>query len=73
VDFVSARNIKTHPEQAKDVLTGTEMYDLAAVATFVFEANVMMDPGFDEARCAALFERQPEYIHLVNNPPSNDR
>lgn len=71
VDFINARNIKTHPDQEKGDATGTQMYDLTRVGTFLFEANVMLDLGFDDTQCAALFERQPEYMHLVNNPPAD--
>lgn len=47
------------------------MYDLTSVATFLFEANVPLDLGFDETQCAALFERQPEYVHFAAHPSTS--
>lgn len=69
VDFISARNAKTHPDATKSQLSGHQMYDLTATATYLFEACIMLDLGFDETLCAELFERQPEYRHLADNPP----
>ncbi|MDQ6878405.1 MAG: hypothetical protein M3082_12095 [Candidatus Dormibacteraeota bacterium] len=69
VDFIDARNAKTHPDQAKTRVGGLHMYDLTATATYLFEACIMLDLGFDETVCAELFERQPQYRHLAANPP----
>jgi hypothetical protein len=69
VDFITARNIKTHPDETKGDVGAREMYDLTQAATYLFEACIMVDLGFDEAHCAQLFERQPEYVHLADNPP----
>ncbi len=69
VDFIASRNAKTHPDKEKTVMDGLHMYDLTATATYLFTACVMLDLGFDENLCAQLFERQPAYIHLADNPP----
>ena len=69
VDFIASRNAKTHPDKEKDAMDGLQMYDLTATATYLFTACVMLDLGFDENLCAQLFERQPAYIHLADNPP----
>jgi len=70
VDFIASRNAKTHPGKDKSAMGGLEMYDLTATATYLFAANVMLDLGFDENRCAQLFERQPAYAHLAEHPPA---
>jgi hypothetical protein len=68
VDFIAARNAKTHPEESKAQIDGLHLYDLTATATYLFEANIMLDLGFEDEVCAELFERQPEYRHLAANP-----
>jgi hypothetical protein len=69
VDFIASRNAKTHPDKEKVGMDGLQMYDLTATATYLFAACVMLDLGFDENLCTQLFERQPGYIHLADNPP----
>ncbi len=69
VDFIAARDAKTHPEDTHAQFDGLHLYDLTATATYLFEANIMLDLGFDETACAELFEREPEYRHLAANPP----
>jgi ApeA N-terminal domain 1 len=69
VDFIDSRNAKTHPDKDKNAMSGLQMYDLTATATYLFAACVMLDLGFEENLCANLFERQPAYVHLADNPP----
>jgi hypothetical protein len=70
-DFIHARDAQTHPGGNGDHLSGAELYDLTQTGTYLFEACIMLDLGFNEAQCAALFERQQEYLHLVKNPPKS--
>jgi len=67
-EFIAARDAEAHPEGTQGKVDGVLLYDLTATATYVFEANIMLDLGFEEARCAELFERQPAYQHLVAHP-----
>jgi hypothetical protein len=70
-DFIKARDARTHPEDSSAQLSGPQLYDLMRSGTYLFEACIMLDLGFDASQCAALFERQPEYLHLVSHPPNS--
>jgi ApeA N-terminal domain 1 len=69
-DFIAARNLKTHPDPRKRQFSGLEMYDLTRAAMYVFEANVLLDLGFDAAQSKVLFERNPLFAHLADSPPT---
>jgi hypothetical protein len=71
VQFIRARDAKTHPERNAEP-GGLQMSELTRVATYLFEASIMLDLGFDESQCAALFERQQEYLYLADRHPSTE-
>lgn len=67
-DFIKARNARTHADASKTRFSPLYLYDLAQTGRYVFEACVMLDLGFGESECAALFQRQPEYQHYARKP-----
>lgn len=71
-DFIAARNLKAHPDKRKKQFDGLELYDLTRSATYVLEANVLLDIGFSNEQTKVLLERNREYAHLAANPRSNN-
>ena len=68
-NFIDARNLKTHPSKRKRQFTALELYDLSQVATYILEANILLDVGFNVEQAKVLFERNAEYAHLAANLP----
>jgi hypothetical protein len=66
-DFIAARNLKTHPDPSKRQFSAQEMFDLTRVATYVFDANLMLDLGFTAENCHDLLSRNRSIAQFVVN------
>ncbi|MGC2192230.1 MAG: HEPN domain-containing protein, partial [Candidatus Dormiibacterota bacterium] len=66
-DFIAARNGKTHPDPSKRQFSAGEMFNLTRVATYVFEANLMLDLGFAAEACRELLSRNRSIAQFITN------
>lgn len=66
-DFIAARNGKTHPDPSKRQFSAGEMFNLTRVATYVFEANLMLDLGFAAEACRELLSRNRSIAQFIAN------